>query len=534
MKYLFIDRKHVQMIDGIRQVFHQPVKDSAPIIAPERPWEDNWACGDGAPIWDAERGVWRLWYVGGANFLPLYAESRNGLNWDKPALGRAPWNGSTANNIVYDCKATDPEHDSKIPHSLMVRDDLEKDSAHRFKGFSWIRETANGLTTGSFLVPFTSPNGMDWTRLAGADRIPCEDTKCLAYDSLKNRFVATVKGLSGCGVKRHGVMEMGRMVYLSMSNDFRTWTEPELILWGDEIDRELGAARIEEAVCDPDRRAPLTVKPEEYFTDIYCMPVFVYEDLYLALPVLFNQSGRYFMPSGETNQDGLSYPTLVASRDLRSWDRLSRAPFIPLSPLSNRQLFDHGFILTAPPIEIQGELFFYYTGWRFTHVSPEAVDLAGLRGNSNEVDHAVFVARMRLDGFASLQAGNEPGIVLTKPLKVTGSTLKVNVNAAQGELKVELRDALTGRAIPGYGMGDYRGNRVVWSENGKRGTLRIGPGARFEDDPEQDDTLPISEDSTNLTVRWKGGSDLSALKGREVRVFFHLRNAQLFSFWFAE
>ncbi len=24
MKYLFIDRKHVQMIDGIRQVFHQP------------------------------------------------------------------------------------------------------------------------------------------------------------------------------------------------------------------------------------------------------------------------------------------------------------------------------------------------------------------------------------------------------------------------------------------------------------------------------------------------------------------------------
>ena len=533
MKYLFIDRKHVQVIDGIRQVFHQPVKDPAPVIAPERLWEDNQVRIDATPLWDGGRGVWQMWYSGGKNLLPLYAESRDGLNWEKPQLGRVEWNGSTANNIVNVRNATSPEDDVPIPHSLMVRDDHEKKSAHRFKGFSWIRETANGLTTGSFLVPFTSPNGMDWTRLGGADRIPCEDTKYLAYDSLKNRFVATVKGLSGCGVKRHGVMELGRMVYLSLSNDFRTWTEPELILWGDEIDRELGAARIEEAVRDPDRLAPLTVKPEECFTDIYCMPVFVYEDLYLALPWLFNQSGRYFAPSGETNQDGILYPTLAASRDLRSWDRLSRAPFIPLSPLSNKQLFDHGTILAAPPVVHGNELWFYYTGYRCTHVSPEILEQAGRKTALGEPDCAIFLARLRLDGFASLQAGNEPGIVLTKPLNVTGSTLKINVDSAQGELKVELRDAITGRAIPGYGMGDYRGNRIVWSENGKRGTLRIGPGARFEDDPEQDDTLPISEDNTNLTVRWKGGSDLSALKGREVRVFFHLRNAQLFSFWFA-
>ncbi len=534
MKYLFIDRKHVQVIDGIRQVFHQPVKDPAPVIAPERLWEDNQVRIDATPLWDGGRGVWQMWYSGGKNLLPLYAESRDGLNWEKPQLGRVEWNGSTANNIVNVRNATSPEDDGPIPHSLMVRDDHEKKSAHRFKGFSWIRETANGLTTGSFLVPFTSPNGMDWTRLGGADRIPCEDTKYLAYDSLKNRFVATVKGLSGCGVKRHGVMELGRMVYLSLSNDFRTWTEPELILWGDEIDRELGAARIEEAVRDPDRLAPLTVKPEECFTDIYCMPVFVYEDLYLALPWLFNQSGRYFAPSGESNQDGILYPTLASSRDLRSWDRLSRAPFIPLSPLSNKQLFDHGTILAAPPVVHGNELWFYYTGYRCTHVSPEILEQAGRKTAPGEPACAIFLARLRLDGFSSLQAGNEPGIVLTKPLNVTGSTLKINVDSAQGELKVELRDALTGRAIPGYGMGDYRGNRVVWSENGKRGTLRIGPGARFEDDPEQDDTLPISEDNTNLTVRWKDGSDLSALKGREVRVFFHLRNAQLFSFWFAE
>jgi hypothetical protein len=533
MKYLFIDRKHIQMIHNIRRVFHRPAKHPHPVLKPDLPWEDNQVRVDAPPLWNHEKNAWLMWYSGGATLLPLYAESKDGLNWEKPCLGRIEWKGSRKNNIVNERLAKSQEDDTPIPHSLFLRDDREPDAARRFKGLAWIREKdPAGKLTGSFLVPFISPNGMDWKPLAGAGRIPCEDTKELAFDSLKNRFVATVKGLHGCGVKKYGAAELGRIVYLSLSNDFSRWTEPELIFWGDEIDREMGAARIDEAVRDNDRRAPLTVRPEQFFTDVYCMPVFVYEDIYLALPVLFNQSGRYFSAAEHSNQDGILYPTLAASRDLYSWDRLDREPFIPLSPLSNRELFDYGMTFAAPPVKNGNELWFYYTGYRFTHIGPDMIEQAGLASSPNETRHAVFLARLRLDGFASLKAGAEPGILLTKPIKVTGPKLHINADAARGEIKVEIRDALTGRAIPGFSMGDYMDSRVLWSENGKRGALRIGPGARFEDDPEADDTVPIRENKTDIEAKWKTGKDLSELKGREVRVFFHLQSADLFSFWF--
>jgi len=535
MKYLFIDRKHIQIIDGIRHVFHRPAKHPCPVLKPDLPWEDNQVRVDAPPLWNAEKNCWQMWYSGGATLLPLFAESQDGLSWEKPSLGRVEWNGSLKNNIVNERLAKSQEDDTPIPHSLFLRDDRETDAARRFKGLAWIRQKdPAGKLTGSFLVPFTSPNGMDWKPLAGAGRIPCEDTKELAFDSLKNRFVATVKGLHGCGVKKYGAAELGRIVYLSLSSDFIRWTEPELIFWGDETDRAMGARRIEEAARSKDRRAPLTVKPEQFFTDIYCMPVFVYEDLYLALPVLFNQSGRYFSAAGHSNQDGILYPTLVASRDLHSWERLDREPFIPLSPLSDGELFDCGMTFAAPPVKKGNELWFYYTGYRFTHIGPDMIEQAGLASSPNEPRHAVFLARLRLDGFASLSAGKKPGIVLTKPVKVTGSKLRINADAARGEIKVEIRDAITGRGIPGFSMGDYMGGRVLWSGNGKRGALRIGPGARFEDDPEADDTVPVRENNTDLEVQWKSGKDLSELKGREIRVFFMLRDADLFSFWFAD
>src|SRR5688572_31542193 len=43
-------------------------------------------------------GEYRMWYA--ANSHICYATSRDGLSWQKPKLGLAPYNGSTANNIV--------------------------------------------------------------------------------------------------------------------------------------------------------------------------------------------------------------------------------------------------------------------------------------------------------------------------------------------------------------------------------------------------------------------------------------------------
>lgn len=530
-KYLFIDRHHVEWLDGLRQVFHRPVKHPTPVMVPDQPWEDCQVRVDTPPLWDAQRETWRLWYSGGDTLLPLYAESPDGLHWTRPALGRVDWKGSRENNIVNERKAESQEEDSPIPHALFVRDEEDRDEARRYKGMAWIRERdENRQLLGTYLIPHASPNGMDWTPIEGADRIPCEDTKQLAYDSLKGRFIAMVKGLTGAGVKTYGAAELGRIVYLSVSDDFARWSDPELVFHADEIDRELGRQRIEEAVRNPDRRGPLTVRPDEFFTDVYFLPVFVYEDLYLGLPILFHQSGHYFS-SKSSNQDGLTIPVLAASRDLCTWDRLDRQPFIAPSLLSDPHLFDTGCIYGCPPVRHGNELWFYYHGSRYSHTNPEMT--VPLKSAPNEPTSGIFMARLRLDGFASLRAGEEPGLLVSKPVRVEGKRLCLNAAAARGEIRVELRDAVTGRGIPGFCMGDYMGSRVLRSEDGKRGRLRIGPGARFLDDPEEDDTVPISEDGVDIDVRWKGGSDLSALQGREVRLFIRMRSADLYAFQFA-
>lgn len=516
-KCLFIDSAHVQRLDGLTQVFHHPVKEPGPVLVPDRPWEDVRVHIWSAPVLCSERSRWRMWYYGGEELLPLYAESEDGIHWEKPALGRVTWQGASDNNIV---NLGFESRNPKENRIVLLRDDRDSDGGKRFKGMTRVSGHLRALI---------SPDGLDWTPI-DAQRVPSGDEYRLSYDARNHRFAATVK-LGGNGGGRHAVPEFGRAVSLSTSEDFKTWSEPELIFWGDEIDQALGKERIDAAAQDENRRGPLVVKPDEFFTDVYNMPFFSYGDLYLGLPVMFNQSGVYFHSTG-SNQDGILCSALVASRNLAQWHRLDRSPFIPHSPLSNAACWDYGMNQVCRPVVQGDELRFYYTGTRFTHLKRELIEKAGLRASPDEPMGGVFLARLRMDGFASLRAGDETGVVLTRSVEVAGKTLCVNADAAAGDLRVELRDAATGRAIPGYGMGDFVRDRYLYSEDGIERKMRMGTGARFDDDPVDNDTLPVRENAARIPIRWREKPDASELIERQVRVYIAMRNADLYSFWF--
>jgi len=129
------------------------------------------------------------------------------------------------------------------------------------------------------------------------------------------------------------------------------------------------------------------------------------------------------------------------------------------------------------------------------------IEQAGLRNSPDEPLGAVFLARLRLDGFASLGAGPQPGSVLTVPVKVAARRLCVNADAKAGELRTEIRDATDGTAILGYAL---------------------------------EAAVPVCANATCVPVRWQQKSDVSGLAGREVRLCFSLRNAHLYSFWFED
>lgn len=107
--------------------------------------------------------------------------------------------------------------------------------------------------------------------------------------------------------------------------------------------------------------------------------------------------------------------------------------------------------------------------------------------------------RLRLDGFASVNAPLAGGEFITKPFTFTGAQLDINyATSAAGQVRVELQDS-DGKPLPGLTL---------------------------------DDCEPIWGDHVSRSVKWKAGADLSAHAGRAVRLRFEMSDADLFSLCF--
>ena len=104
---------------------------------------------------------------------------------------------------------------------------------------------------------------------------------------------------------------------------------------------------------------------------------------------------------------------------------------------------------------------------------------------------------MRRDGFASMDAEDEFGVLTTRPVRFQGEYLFVNVDAPKGVLRVE-----------------------VLNDDGQV----VKPFTA-------DNCDPITADTTLQQVTWKGSKVLSALSGQSLRFRFHLRNGSLYAFW---
>jgi hypothetical protein len=168
------------------------------------------------------------------------------------------------------------------------------------------------------------------------------------------------------------------------------------------------------------------------------------------------------------------------------WHRLEdRRPVIPVGPKGS---FDGGMIMmTGNGAFVHGDEFIvYYTAANTTHG-------ALVKDRHFTIGRAAW----RRDRLVALEAEDEAATVITKPFKLEGDKLQVNVDAVAGSLKVELLDA-TGKPIPGF-SGDaaklYRGY-----------------------------------DNLHLEPKWKGQADLSSLEGKVVQLRFHLANAKLYAF----
>ena len=205
---------------------------------------------------------------------------------------------------------------------------------------------------------------------------------------------------------------------------------------------------------------------------------------------------------------------LVYSRNGKTWEHLNkRQPF--LAP-GGEGAWD-AYMVTVPskPIPVGGELYVFHGGSRNHHDwwitgaregldVPEATDIS-------QVDYALGLARLRLDGFASLDAAVRRGILITRPLISDGTVLVVNARCGtRGSIAAEIVD-VEDNVLPGF--------------------------SRRECDT-------FTGDSVRHTVSWNGRTEVPAgpaeravypepARERFRKVRFFMEDAQLYSFTFA-
>ncbi|MBM3459133.1 MAG: hypothetical protein FJX77_11450, partial [Armatimonadetes bacterium] len=109
--YLFLDGEEIERTENVSRILNRPRKRPEPVVKADRPWEGERAQAWGSVVLDPH-GRLRLWYFAfNTERRPdeldrggyAYAESRDGIQWEKPALGVVEFRGSRANNLFYTC-----------------------------------------------------------------------------------------------------------------------------------------------------------------------------------------------------------------------------------------------------------------------------------------------------------------------------------------------------------------------------------------------------------------------------------------------
>ena len=260
-------------------------------------------------------------------------------------------------------------------------------------------------------LPF-SPDGIKWTYYQEPDATPLfssSDVVHFFFDPYQKKFFSTWKTRN----------RRGRAVGIATSKDGINWTKP--------YDGPLFSADD----LDPSG------------TQIYGMPAFPYQGLYIGIPWIYEAEyfryGKYSVEKLHEAQETsprTMYPQLAWSWDMIQWTRPNqRGPFIPIG---DKGAWDSGVIVTArAPVIVGDKLYFYYGGCDKAHDEKRASGAIGL-------------ATLRLDGFCSMRSQGGPGWLITRREPMLEPSLLINARVFDGgSIRAELLDRKN-RVVPGF------------------------------------------------------------------------------------
>jgi hypothetical protein len=453
-RQLFVDEFLLES-RSLTRVFHHPVKyPGNPVFFPQTRWECNPElppatvpkCGG---LWYDDRDRhFKMWYM--ASYLGhlAYAISDDGLRWQRPALDVVP-----GTNLVL---PTDLHPDS----GTVWLDHESPDAGQRFKML--LREPdppGNGYLPGLLM---TSPDGLRWSRPAPTG--PMGDRSTMFYNPFRRKWVHSV---------RRWFDPYGRCRDYWEGDDFLAagrWGDNETIPW-------VGADCMDEGGGSP--------------AQLYNLDAVAYESIMLGFFQILKGPPNHIGESAGLPK--LTELVLATSRDGFHWHRPDRTAFI--GARRDPGSWEYGYVESTGGIclIVGDELWFYYSAYAGdpTRLSKD------WRTNGTYANGAVGLAKLRRDGFASLQARHAGAQATTRLVTFQGCHLFVNANTAGTELRVECLDERN-EVLPGCTAALCRGFRG---------------------------------NATAAEVGWQDEQALAALRGRPVKFRFHLDRGELYAFW---
>ena len=216
---LFLDEYLVHKTNGITFQLHQPEPREV-ILTTDKPWEGN-TCAYYTIFQDGDK--YRMYYRGSHwdetskrathPEVVCYAESDDGIHWRKPELGICTFNGSTANNIIWDGVGT---------HNFTPFKDTNPQCRPeaRYKALGRGRSLKAGDQSSKHgLFAFQSADGLHWKLMLSAPVITEG-----AFDSQNLAFYDPIEK---CYRDYHRWFNQGvRDIMTCTSTDFVNWTKP--------------------------------------------------------------------------------------------------------------------------------------------------------------------------------------------------------------------------------------------------------------------------------------------------------------------
>lgn len=452
---------------------HQPVRRET-VIVHDKPWEGSVSCYH-VIILDGDK--YRMYYRGesGLNLggVICYAESEDGIHWEKPELGICEFNGSKKNNIIID-KTLHPA----IDNFFVFKDTNPACPPERlFKAVSLYNFPENGWPDpeGGLRV-YYSADGIHFEKgelLLDANTGAYDSMNVIFWDEEYGKYRCYFRGFHAApeGTPSSASGNAVRDVCYTESVDFKNWSTPVIIDDPEHVDIPLYTNNIQ-----PYYREPHTYVgfPTRYIERVN------WNDSY---DELCGQAERRDRMKRFEARTGLAVTEcgFMASSDGVKFRKYDEAWCPPLPEdgtnwVYGDRYFAHGMI--EMPSEIKGA---------DPEISMFSIEHYWIEPAVNLVRYTI-----RRDGFVSLRADGKEKVILTKEFTYDGDELYVNfATSAWGYMYFTLIDE--------------NGNRYQSEEHFGNSTRR---------------RIKIADDA------------VKHLSGKPVRLEARLRDADLYSIQF--